>query len=81
MFVRLTIIIIIHRVDLDWNSDTGFLAGHQVCVCVCGVCVCVCVRACAYVCMCVRACVLSEETVHGCLVINKMCTILSAFTS
>ena len=52
MFVRLTIIIIIHRVDLDWNSDTGFLAGHQVCVCVCGVCVCVCVRACAYV----RAC-------------------------
>ena len=38
----------LHRVDLDWNSDTGFLAGHQVCVCVC-----VRVRVCACVCVCV----------------------------
>ena len=56
-------VIYTHRVDLDWNTDSWYLTGHQVC-CVC-VCVCVHARVCVRVfvharvcsCMCVCVCV------------------------
>ena len=48
-----------YRVDLDWNTDTMYLTGHQVCNVLIRMCLfvhvytCLCVSVCACVCMCV----------------------------
>ena len=56
-------VIYVHRVDLDWNSDTGFLAGHQVCAYVClslSAYLCVHIFSTYFPCVCVCVCVMCD---------------------